>query len=116
MKFAALALVVSFQAVAAQPVLLDCTYEARASGDMLTVRSCAAKDEQGRIRLSPQHLAQLKYDRYGLAGVFVEGWYYVGRDGRSAAVMAFDNGPDPFAEGLARSPAGGEIGFVDRRL
>jgi hypothetical protein len=118
LKLAALALAASLWAagVAAQPVLLDCTYESRANGDMLTVHDCATKDEQGKIRLPPRRLAQLKYDRGGLAGVFVEGWYYVTRDGRSAAVVAFDNSPDPFAEGLARSPAGGKIGFVDRRL
>jgi hypothetical protein len=31
-------------------------------------------------------------------------------------VMAMDNGADSFADGLARSPVGGKIGFIDRNL
>ena len=54
----------------------------------------------------------------GLGQVAVRGmgWLYVRRDGRAALVETFDNGPDPFAEGLARSRVGGKVAFVDRRL
>ncbi len=94
-----------------------CTYSARNKGDVLHVDHCAWLDPAGRIHLKrAQHLA-LDFDRYGLAGVNIgDRWYYVSRDGRSAPVMAMDNWAEPFAEGLARSPVGGKIGFIDRDL
>ena len=117
MKLVALALAACIPAAAAlaQPALLDCAYAPR-GGEMQTFSNCASKDAQGGVHLQPQHGALLTYDRDGLAGVYVDGWYYLTRDGSSAAVMAFDNGPDPFAEGLARALAGGKVGYIDRHL
>jgi len=111
----ALAAGIELTAAAAQPAPLECAYTPR-GGEMQTFADCAWKDEQGQIRLSSPHLARLQFDRYGLAGVYVAGWYYIARDGRSAAVTTFDNGPDPFSEGLARSPIGDKIGYIDRHL
>ena len=99
----------------AEPALLDCAY-APGGGEMQSFSDCASKDARGGVHLQPRRRARLGYDRDGLASVFVEGWYYLARDGNSAAVMAFDNGPDPFAEGLARAPIGGKIGYIDRHL
>lgn len=31
-------------------------------------------------------------------------------------MLTFDNGPDDFAEGLARTTRSGKIGFIDRQL
>ena len=117
MKALALALVVGLQtaAAAAQPAVLDCAYAPR-GGEMQTFHGCASKDAEGQIHLQRQHLARLAYDRTGLTSVYVGGWYYLARDGSSAAVMAFDNGPDPFAEGLARAVVGSKIGYIDRHL
>jgi hypothetical protein len=118
MSLLAFVLAASVQApvAPADRAVLDCAYESPESGEMLTVEHCAWKDAQGRVHLTRDHLSRLTYDRYGLAGVYVEGWRYLTRDGRSAAVLAFDNGPDPFAEGLARSPVGEKIGYIDRTL
>jgi WG repeat protein len=111
----ALAAGVRIGAATAQSALLDCAYAPRGA-EMQSFGDCASKDAQGRLHLQPQHRARLTYARDGLASVYVEGWYYLTRDGSSAAVMAFDNGPDPFAEGLARAPTGGKIGYIDRHL
>jgi len=111
----ALAAGVRIAAAPAQPALLDCAYEPN-GGEMQTFTGCAWRDGQGRLHLASQHRARLTYDRFGLASVYVEGWYYLDRTGRAAAVVAFDNRADPFAEGLARATVGDKIGFIDGHL
>ncbi len=44
------------------------------------------------------------------------GWFYVRRNGPMAAVMTYDNGPDAFVDGRARSQVGEKIGYIDRTL
>ena len=51
--------------------------------------------------------------------VWIEGikrFHYVGRDGRMVPVITYDNGPDDFVEGRARTPVDGRIGYIDRTL
>src|SRR5215472_5056356 len=109
MSMFALAIVASIQ-LAAVRAEIECIYPSRAGDDMLTASACAWRDQRGQIHILPEQLRRLTYDRRGLATVYAGGWRYVTRDGRSAAVMARDNGPDPFADGLARSPVGAKIG------
>jgi hypothetical protein len=95
---------------------LDCTYNSRVDRDIALFHGCAWLDQNGRLHVTPWHLGRLTYDRYGLATIRVDQWYYVRRDGRLAPVMALDNWAEPFSDGLARSPAGGKIGYIDREL
>jgi hypothetical protein len=95
----------------------SCTYAPKTGGDVLHFERCAQTDAAGHPRLERKHLLALEFDRHGLASINIGGgWYYVRRDGRSAAVMKMDNWAEPFADGLARSPAAGKIGFIDRNL
>src|SRR4029077_3739959 len=73
-------------------------------------------DAAGHLHLKREHLLALGFDQYGLASVYIGGWYYVRRDGRLAPVMMMDNWAESFADGLARSPVGSKIGFIDRKL
>ena len=84
---------------------------------MSFIEHCARSDAAGHFHLKRQHLLALDFGRQGLASVNIDGgWYYVRRDGRLAPVMTMDNGAEPFAEGFARSPVGGKIGFINRNL
>jgi hypothetical protein len=95
----------------------SCTYAAKTGGDVLHFEHCARTDPAGHPRLERKHLLALEFDRHGLAGVNIgDGWYYVRRDGRFAAVMKMDNWAESFADGLARSPVAGKIGFINRNL
>src|SRR5882757_11055465 len=94
-----------------------CSYSSKAKGDVLHFEHCAWSDAAGHFHLKRKHRLVLDFDRHGLASVNIGGgWYYVRRDGRLAPVMAMDNWAEPFADGLARSPVGGKIGFIDRNL
>jgi len=95
----------------------SCAYSSKARTDVVQVDHCAWADAAGHIHLKRQHLRALDFDRHGLASAHIGGaWHYVRRDGRSAPVMAMDNGADPFADGLARSPVGAKVGFIDRNF
>lgn len=54
----------------------------------------------------------------GLGSIVVNGrgLYFVTRQGKTAPAFPFDNGPDYFVEGLARTVKDGKVGFVDNRL
>jgi hypothetical protein len=89
----------------------------KAADDVIHVEHCARSDAAGHFHLKRQYLHALDFGRNGLASVYIDGgWYYVRRDGRLAPVMAMDNGAEPFSEGLARSPVGGKIGFINPHL
>ncbi len=69
------------------------------------------------MHIAPRYLRGFRYDAHGIAAVAIDGWYYVRRDGRAAPVMDDgDNDAEGYFDGLARSPVGGKIGFIDRRL
>ena len=69
--------------------------------------------------VTPAARRTLSFDKFGLAGMYASstGWMYIDRRGRIVAdhVYAFDNGPDPFEDGLARVVRDGKVGFVDRK-
>jgi len=103
---------------AAVPVIFDCWEPER------TFKQCAATGLDGRPRLKRSYSARLRYDRDGLASVMLFNatdkrkfqWYYVRRGAIPVPVETMDNGPDYFEDGLARSPVGGKIGYIDRKL
>jgi len=58
-----------------------------------------------------------EFNEYGIAAVAgASGWAYVDTLGRTVVVpFPYDNGPDPFVEGLARYVESGRMGFFDER-
>jgi hypothetical protein len=59
----------------------------------------------------------LFFDDAGLAAITIGSQdYYVRRNGRMAAVLRSDNGPDLFSGGLVRNLQGGKVGFLDKNL
>lgn len=53
----------------------------------------------------------------GIRAVLVEGELLFALDsGRTAPALIYDNGPDYFVEGLARTIRDGKVGFVDEQL
>ena len=103
---------------------LPCSYWARETATNPTPQLqelqprgvCAILPADGRLSVYNDHLNEL-YFSDGLASVHTpNGWYYVTSAGHTAPVVTFDNGPDYFSEGLARTTRSGKIGFIDRSL
>ena len=81
--------------------------------------ACTRVDSSGHRWVKAADLRALPFDRQGIAAVWMEGlkgFYYVGRDGHMVPVVAYDNGPDAFVEGRARTQVDGKIGYIDRKL
>jgi hypothetical protein len=84
-----------------------------------TLARCALVDARGQAVLT-REAREVVRRRGGNSPVAVSieglGLAYVNRAGRVAPVVLFDNGPDYFEEGLARTIREHKIGFVDRHL
>jgi len=75
------------------------------------------KTPDGKVAIEPHFSVARDFSPEGIAAVVdEEGWAYIDRSGRIVIrPYIFDNGPDYFAEGLARFTAGGKFGFFDQR-
>lgn len=71
----------------------------------------------GAVIIKPQFLAAEEFSSDGMAAVAdASGWKYINRKGTVIVIpFMFDNGPDPFQEGLARFKQGEKFGFFDER-
>jgi hypothetical protein len=95
----------------------SCAYALKAEGGIRHIDHCAWSDAAGRVHLKRKLRLTLDFHRHGLASVHIGGrWHYVSQEGRLAPVMTWDNWAEPFANGLARSPVGNKIGFINRNL
>ncbi len=110
-----LSLWIAFTGAAGFP--LSCVDVARgAEAELASHRDCATLKGED-LMLAPTQLRQMRFEIQGLAAVWVAGhWYYVRSAGESLPVVTLDNGPDPFAEGLVRSPRQGRIAYVDAQF
>jgi hypothetical protein len=75
------------------------------------------KTAQGKVVIEPRFAVAKAFSPEGIAAVVDgEGWAYIDRSGRIVIrPFVFDNGPDYFAEDLARFTVDGKFGFFDKR-
>ena len=73
------------------------------------------RDASGNVLIPPRYVAAEEFSQRGIAAVADEvGWAYIDTWGRTVIVpYVFDDGPDPFSEGLARFVKDGKMGFFD---
>lgn len=84
--------------------------------DAKEIPTCVSTDARGGMVVGTAARKQLAF-RDGLATISIDGaFFYVDQNGQTARALAFDNGPDPFVEGLARTIENGKVGFLDRKL
>lgn len=101
------------RAGAATPTASDGCRQLRDDAGLQPLADCSLGAD-GRLQLSKAALAGLDYDAAGNATVHAgDGFHYVKRDGRQLAVVAWDNGADPYQQALVRTRVDGRIGFAD---
>ena len=67
--------------------------------------------------VSPTYLEQLDFKGEELISVFKNNnFYYIRKDGKEMQTLSYDNGADPFSDGLARTKINGKIGFFNTNL
>ncbi len=81
-------------------------------------KACGILKDDDTLVLYPDQLKKLSFDENGLGQIYLseQRVFYVLPDGTSARAFFYDNGPDYFVEGLARTIAKGKIGFMDKKL
>jgi hypothetical protein len=108
--------IVFLPALPARALAADCVPFSEGWNDF---SACTRVDPSGQLRVNAAQRRALRFDPHGVAAVWMEdlkGFYYVARDGHMVPVIAYDNGPDAFVEGRARTQIDDKIGYVDRRL
>lgn len=75
------------------------------------------RDADGQVRIKPRFRLANDFSESGLAAVVDEtGWAYIDSSGQVVIhPFVFDNGPDPFSDGLARFEREGKFGFFDEQ-
>jgi hypothetical protein len=103
---------------------IECTYSQKAGHKTVTEKKCLScstgKDNpanKGDAVISGKVLADAAYNEDGLACLYsASGIFCFNERGLARKVLTFDNGPDYFQEGLARTEQKGKIGFIDKKL
>ncbi|MGV8073024.1 MAG: WG repeat-containing protein [Syntrophobacteraceae bacterium] len=75
------------------------------------------RTSSGAVIIKPQFLVAEDFSSQGMAAVAdASGWKFIDEKGKVVIrPFVFDNGPDPFLEGLARFKNRGKFGFFDER-
>lgn len=76
------------------------------------------KDERGKVVIQPQYIFAEDFSKYGIAAVcdLKPNWIYIDTRGKFVIKpMFYDNGYDPFTEGLARYEENRKIGFFNEK-
>lgn len=96
---------------------LQCLYAAKAQGGELQSNEHCARADGDTVAFAAPALASMDFDAAGLSPVYTHGsWRWVRPDGKSAAVVTFDNFADDFEDGLARGPWSGGMAYYDTQL
>jgi hypothetical protein len=94
---------------------LPCFYSSRSEG--FAEHADCARPAGDAFVIRKRHLVRMLLDENGLSGMLIGSqFFYVKPDGRMLPVVAYDNGPDYFAEGLTRAQINGKIGYYDRHF
>ena len=63
------------------------------------------------------YLKKLDFKGEEIISVFKDNaFYYIRKDGKAMKTLTYDNGADPFSDGLARTKINGKIGFFNSNL
>jgi len=81
------------------------------------ISQCAHRNTAGNLVVEPIALAVLAMRGVDPAAVtFGANLHYLNAAGVAVPVLPFDNGPDYFIEGLARTVHDGKVGFINKSL
>jgi hypothetical protein len=73
------------------------------------------KDQKNDV--SKEYINSLNFGEKELLITKIDGeYYYIHKNGKKMQTITYENGPDKFSEGLARTRINGKIGFFNRNL
>ncbi len=88
------------------------------TGEISTYQNGAVITADGKIQLSKLVSNQLSFAHHNYSPLFIgnKGWFYVNKSGDLVFTVTYDNGPDEFHSGLARTKVDGKYGYIDSNL
>jgi hypothetical protein len=103
---------------------IECTYAQKTGQKTVTEIKCVSYSKckedpacKGDAVISNNVIADAAYNEEGLAYLYsAAGIFCFNEKGLARRVLTFDNGPDYFQEGLARTEQKGKIGFINKKL
>lgn len=100
-------------AIAPRSEWLPCTFVPIEDETRDTISHCARRIRDGTLEVQPAALDVLAARGVDPAPLVLDGTlHYLNSVGVVVPVLPFDNGPDYFIEGLARTVQGGKVGFI----
>jgi len=67
--------------------------------------------------LPKEYIESLNFGKKELLVTKIDGeYYYIHKNGKKIQTITYENGPDKFSDGLARTRVNGKIGFFNRNL
>ncbi len=73
--------------------------------------------QAGKLSITPKHLEKIAFLPSGLASFWTSGQYfYIKSNGDFLPVIRYDNGADPYQEGLVRSLVDSKIAYYNNHL
>ena len=98
-----------------------CSYLGKNNADMITEKDCiqieAKNVSDSDASISQAVTSTAQYDENGVGYLYSPlGIYYFTRAGRVRKTISYDNGPDYFKEGMARTERNGKIGYFNTSL
>lgn len=121
MKYLFLLLAITLSACTHQATV-SCAYVPAATPknpypDLTPASECGERIGHDTLKVDSALLKKLQFDENDLAAIrFSDAVFYINRSGKTASTIYFDNGPDYFVEGLARTTQNGKMGFIDTNL
>jgi len=76
------------------------------------------KESQNQTNNLPkEYIESLNFGKKELLVTKIDGeYYYIHKNGKKMQTITYENGPDKFSDGLARTRVNGKIGFFNRNL
>lgn len=85
--------------------------------ELTQFKNCGQIDSTGNISLNKNTFKQVWFNKDGLADIRIHnGIYYINKNAQLVRTHLFDNGPDYFKEGLARTIKNNKFGFINKKL
>lgn len=85
--------------------------------ELTEFKNCGQVDSAGNISLNEKTFKKVWFNADGLADIRIhDGIYYINKKAQLIRTHLFDNGPDYFKEGLARTIKNNKFGFINKKL
>lgn len=103
---------------AATHIIETCYFPTINTQEIETHHNCGTVTADNTLKISPSHLAKTHFSENQLACFYLGNGqtFYINTHGETKLSKKYDNGCDPFIEGLSRSQENGKLAYISPNL